>query len=448
MGLFKTIKNIGRGVIPTSIFKALQPLYHGMNALIATVYYARPSEKMIIVGVTGTAGKSTTINALAHILNRTGHKTGFITTTNYNNGRAEVLNKHGVSMPGGWLLQQQLREIANNGCRYAIVECTSEGLAQNRHLGINFDMALLTNLTPAHLETHGGFENYRAAKARLFIALNASNKKKLFEQKIIGVNLDDDNADYFLQFKSEKKFGITFSDQQSNDYSTDQTYSATLVTSEPQVCFSMGDIQFNNALIGKFNAYNLALAVAAANVLGTGLNQSAEALKSFIGVPGRMEKIANTRGITIIVDFACEPQPMISCLASVSKLPHNKLIHVFGSTGGARDISKRFSFGQSSARVADTMIITNDDVYESNPTEIADQIKQGAERLPAAEHHVQKIITTLDRRQAIREALQLAQEGDIVLVTGKGSEQFLSLPGNKRIEWDDRTVVQEELTRL
>src|SRR5207237_10422960 len=134
----------------------------------AAAYFGYPSRKLKIIGITGSAGKSTTVNALAHILNFNGLRTGVITTTNYFDVRTDYINYHGLSMPGGWLLQKQLREKGNNGCSYAVIECTSEGLAQNRHLGIKFSAALITNLAAAHLETHGGFEKYRAAKARLF----------------------------------------------------------------------------------------------------------------------------------------------------------------------------------------------------------------------------------------------------------------------------------------
>jgi UDP-N-acetylmuramoyl-L-alanyl-D-glutamate--2,6-diaminopimelate ligase len=158
-----------------------------------------------------------------------------------------------------------------------------------------------------------------------------------------------------------------------------------------------------------------------------------------------MESIKNNLGATIIVDYGCEPESIKSSLEAAAQMPHGKLIHVFGSTGGHRDISKRFVFGKTSAQYADEIIITNDDVYDSNPEEIAANIEEGIKSFKLRKPSYQII---LDRREAIKKALFIAKAGDLVLLTGKGSEQFLVLPGNKRIEWDEREVVREELTKF
>jgi len=155
------VKKFLKAIIPHSLQAFVRPMYHGLNGYLASFCYGLPSYRMTVIGVTGTGGKSTTVNLLAHILNHAGKKTGFITTTNYSFGVDIRLNKHGLSMPGPWLLQKQLRDMLKNKCEYAIVEATSEGLAQNRHLGIKFDTALFTNLSPAHLDAHGSFENYK-----------------------------------------------------------------------------------------------------------------------------------------------------------------------------------------------------------------------------------------------------------------------------------------------
>ena len=210
MPMLQTLKNIGRAIIPKGLFRALQPAYHGTVSWLSSFYFGHPSKKMVVIGVTGTAGKTTTSNMLAFLLNETGHTTGFITTANYCDGRKTYANKHGLSMPGGFLLQKQLRAMVDNGCTHAVIEATSEGLAQNRHLGIHFDAALFTNLSPAHIDNHGSFENYREAKGQLFMALNGSTKKApSLSEKIIGANLDDLNASYFLHFSATDKFGVS-----------------------------------------------------------------------------------------------------------------------------------------------------------------------------------------------------------------------------------------------
>src|SRR3989344_2011782 len=165
---------------------------------------------MVVVGITGTAGKSTTTAMLSHILNFAGKKCGYVTTVNFFDGDKSYINKHGMSMPGGWLLQNHLKKMADKGCKYAIVECTSEGLEQNRHLGINFDVVVFTNLSPAHLDSHGSFGNYQKSKSKLFADLNFSRKKPFFNQKIIVINCDDSMAGYFFSFPASKKFCSSF----------------------------------------------------------------------------------------------------------------------------------------------------------------------------------------------------------------------------------------------
>jgi UDP-N-acetylmuramoyl-L-alanyl-D-glutamate--2,6-diaminopimelate ligase len=430
--MLKTFKSIVRPLIPKSIFKSLQPLYHGAAATVAAAYFGNPSRKMFVIGVTGTAGKSTTVMMTAQILNYSGRKTGYITTAGSFDGDETQVNSHGLSMPGGWMLQRQLAEMVQNKCQYAIVECTSEGLAQNRHRGINFQMTLFTNLSPAHLDSHGSFENYRAAKGRLF----ANNPP------YIGANLDDPNKNYFLGFNANKKFGVSMrSDTPKPDYTTN--FLADNVQVSDHISFTVNGVEFKLRMFGTFNVTNAMLAIAATNMLGLPLESAAESLANIGTVPGRMETIAAPNGATIIVDYAPEPAAMEASLKAVASLSPEKIIHVFGSTGGHRDVAKRFQFGEISAQAADTIIITNDDVYDSDPREIASNIREGIDRVENKK--VRNVEIILDRKLAIEKALQLANPKDIVLITGKGSEQFLVLPNNERIPWDDRTVVKDIL---
>ena len=208
--------------------------------------------------------------------------------------------------------------------------------------------------------------------------------------------------------------------------------------------FTVENQKFDIKIKGSFNIPNALLAINAAQYLGISLAESARALQSFGTVKGRMESIENSRELTIIIDYAPEPAGMEQALRAAQMIPHKRLIHVFGATGGHRDVSKRFEFGKISAQFADTIIITNDDVYETPPTEIAADIMKGVESL-GEKKKASSVLTVLDRKEALAKALEIAEPKDLIIVTGKGSEQFLVLPGNKRIDWDERTIIEELL---
>jgi UDP-N-acetylmuramoyl-L-alanyl-D-glutamate--2,6-diaminopimelate ligase len=430
------VKNIGRLLIPKSLFRLLQPLYHGALSYIANTVLGSPSNHLYVIGVTGTAGKSTTVTMLAHILNHTGYKTGYITTVESYDGQHKNINKHGLSMQNEWLLAKSLKKFTENDCKYAVIECTSEGLAQNRHSGIKFMAALFTNLSPAHLDAHGSFENYRSAKGKLFSAVMPSG--------IIGTNADDANVEYFLSFPAKIKFGISWREDKSPQIAF-PVLKATNIEVAEFLSFTVENIKFKLQLKGSFNIPNALLAIGLAQHLGISLEESRQALASFGTVPGRMESIANNLGITIIVDYAPEPDALKHSLQASSLINHTKLIHVFGATGGHRDKGKAFLFGQISAQFTDIIIITNDDVYESDQNEIAQNIVNGINQITSSTTKSPKVIIELDRKQALAKALSIASANDLILVTGKGSEQFLVLPGNTRIEWDDRAIIKELL---
>ena len=434
--MFNALRKFIYTIVPSSILKALLPIYHSMLAHLANIYYGTPSNELFVIGVTGTAGKSTTVMMLSHILNSVGKKTGYVTTIGSSDGTDTFMNTQGLSMPGGPTLQKNLHDFFSKGCKYVVIEATSEGLAQNRHLGINFKAALFTNLSPAHLDSHGGFENYRTAKGKLFESLDGGG--------IIGVNTDDPNYQYFLSFNAGKKFGTSTREDRLPQTSVPVIRAINIAVGD-KINFKVENTYFELNLKGSFNISNALLAIGMAQYIGVPLEESSEALRTFGTVPGRMETIPNKKSLTIIVDYAPEPEPLEQSLRTASILEHGKLIHVFGATGGHRDVAKRFEFGKISAKFADTIIITNDDVYDSSQEEIAENIKAGIEQVNLQERKVTDIIVEYDRRLAFKKALDIAESNDLILITGKGSEQFLVLPGDKRINWDDRKVIKELL---
>ena len=454
-------------MVPKSLLKAARPLYHGIIARSASARAGFPSRSMVVVGVTGTAGKSTTVAMLSHILNSAGKsgvkfngkpmKAGFSSTVEYCDGDEQHPNLHGMSMAGGVVLQKYLGDMVHHGCTHAVVECTSEGLAQHRHLGVDFDVAVIGNLTEAHLDSHGSFTAYRSAKGKLFEALAQSTRKEFFPKKIAGVNFDDYHVGYFLKFPADRKFGIAYSareeavaEQHSAHAVNDLFIPQRVETNETGSSFVLGGASFAVPLPGLFNAYNAWMAVATAAELGVDMEVAAVALRSFEGVEGRMQEIPNSLGIHVFVDYAPEPVPFTNALDTLCAGKHGgRLIHVFGATGGHRDVAKRFQFGELSAARADVIIVTNDDVYESDQQKIAADIATGIQKGRVGRPSgVPEVVEVLDRRAGIRAAIQLARPGDTVLITGKGNEKFLVLPGDKRIEWNEPQVVAEILSEV
>ncbi|MFA5124586.1 MAG: UDP-N-acetylmuramoyl-L-alanyl-D-glutamate--2,6-diaminopimelate ligase [Patescibacteria group bacterium] len=429
-------------VIPVSWLNT----YHKCLALLANIIYGRPSEKMIVIGVTGTNGKSSTVSLIAEILEGAGYKVGAASTTLFKIADKEKLNDKKMTMLGRLALQRLLSQMVSAGCQYAVIETSSQGIEQYRHLGIHYDVCVFTNLTPEHIEAHGGFENYKNAKLKLFQHLEDSPVKIIAGRKItkaIIANGDDGYAKEFLNFQVDKKtiFGLADSNQ----------IKAENVSYQPNgVGFTVGDEKFDLKLFGRFNIYNSLAAIAVAQSQGVALAQCRGSLEQVAGVPGRMEFIAVGQPFKVLVDYAPEPESMRQLFATVKDHQlvgtDNKIIHVFGSCGGGRDISRRPILGELSAKNSDVCVITNEDPYDDDPQMIIDQVAEGASKSGKLEG--ENLFRILDRREAIKFALDLAQAGDLVLLTGKGSEQAICVANGRKLKWDERGVVRELLKQL
>jgi len=398
-------------LIKKFIPKFLLNWYHYSLAVLAKWFYNNPSKKMIIIGVTGTSGKSSSCYFISQILNAANIKTGLSTTTLFNDGKKEWLNDKKMTMLGRFQTQKLLRSMLRNKCMVAVVETSSQGIEQYRHIGIDYNFLIFTNLYPEHIEAHGSFENYKLAKGKLFEHLNKSLKNK----KTIIANRDDEHADYFLSFKADKKitYGLNEGDIIWKDYKLN--------------------------LLGEYNKYNILAGVAVAQELKINKEKINQAIANLKPLPGRLEFIANNLDIKIIVDYAFEPQAITKLYQTIKNIKHNKIIHILGSTGGGRDKSRRPELGKLARENADIIIITNEDPYDENPMTIINEVAAGVG---------EKAIKILDRREAIKKALEMAQKNDLVLVTGKGAEQAIIVKNNKKIAWDDRKVIKEELQKV
>ncbi|MBI2356031.1 MAG: UDP-N-acetylmuramyl-tripeptide synthetase [Candidatus Doudnabacteria bacterium] len=430
------LKNIAKKIVG----KKLVSIYHFHLARLAALVYGFPSRKLIVVGVTGTNGKSTTANLLAKILEEAGNKVAVTSTINFKIGEKDKLNDQKMTMPGRFFLQRFLRQAVQAGCQYAIIETSSEGVAQHRHIGIHYDALVFTNLTPEHLEAHGGFENYKAAKLTLFEYLEKLPYKMLNGQqveKVIVANADDPYFPEFVNFKVDRivSFGKN---------SSAQVQGSNLTIEPKGISFEVDNLSFRLQLKGQFDFYNALVAIAAAEAFGVGLDTCKKALEKIPNVPGRMEVI-QSQPFTIVVDYAYEPEEMRQVYETISRWKPDRVIQVLGPSGGGRDKARISILGEMAGKFAAVVFITTDDPYDDDPAVIGRQMFEGASK--SGKQANMNLFLELDRREAIALALKRAQPGDLVLITGKGSDQKMAVKGGY-VPWDDRQVVREQLAKL
>src|SRR3989339_850643 len=433
------ILNIIKKIIPRKIFKSLQPIYHFLFAWFASIVYGRPSEKLIVIGVTGT---TTSIYLIVKMLEGAGYKVGYTTTALFNDGKREWANDKKMTMAGRFFIQKMLRNMLRNKCQYAIVETTSEGVEQFRHRFINYDILVFTGLYPEHIESHGSFENYKKAKGKLFAHLKKCKTKYTDVKKTIIVNGDDEHADYFLNFWSENKISYTQGDKNFGNNVEIVKY-GNIKTDKKGTSFKINDFLINLQILGDFNVVNTMNAICVGMVFNVKKKKMKESLEKINGIAGRFEKIDEGQDFLVVVDYAYEPKAISKLYEVVNILNHKKIIHVLGSCGGGRDVARRPQLGKLAGEKADFVIVTNEDPYDDDPEIIIDQVALGAER--AGKKNNKDLFKILDRRAAIEKAIKLAQKGDIVLITGKGNEQYICIEYGKKIPWDDRMVVRELL---
>ena len=425
------IRNLFKKFIPFFLLS----WYHITLAFLGALIYGFPSKKLKVIGVTGTKGKSTTIELARLILENAGHKVASASSIKFKIDKKEELNKLKMTMPGRFKLQKFLRKAVKAGCKYAILEVTSEGILQHREKFIDFDIAVLTNLSPEHIERHGSFEKYREAKGKLFKQC----------KNIHILNLDDENAEYFFKFPNNQKFCFGI-DSKLADEDRKLVKADNVELFANKVNFKINNTEFNIGLPGKFNIYNSLAAITIARSQGISLEICKEALEEVKGIPGRMETVVENP-FKVIVDYAHTPDSLEKVYQTIlntqHKLPYTKLICVLGSCGGGRDKWKRPKMGEIASRYCDQIILTNEDPYDENPNQILSEIKSG---IPKTKYNI--LNTVLDRKEAIKKALETAKQEDTIIITGKGSEVWMCLANNKKIPWSDKEIVKQEFEKL
>ncbi|MDP3995359.1 MAG: UDP-N-acetylmuramyl-tripeptide synthetase, partial [bacterium] len=332
--------------------KLLLSAYHKTLAILANIMYGFPSRKMIVIGITGTKGKSSTAIMITRILEEAGHTVGATNTVFFKIADKEWPNTKKQGMLGRFQLQKMLRHMVRKKCTHAVIEVTSEGIAQHRHWGIAFDVCVFTNLSPEHIQSHGSYDNYRAAKQVIFKQLHTSYRKTFgdkYIKKIIVANADDPESKSILAYKA------------------DQAIAAK----------DAGDT-LSLKLAGAFMRQNAMLAMATAQALGIPKQTAIQALEKIESIPGRAEIIKTKNNLTIVIDYAHEPRSFAAIHQTGRELAHkNNVISLFGATGGGRDKAKRPEMGSIAAEHADIIILTTDDPYDEKPEDIISDILPG-----------------------------------------------------------------------
>ena len=440
------LKRLLRKIVPKPVFR----LYHWGLSVLAVFLYRNPSKKLTVIGVTGTSGKTTTVEWIGRIIEHCGENVGWATTNSFKVGSQESTNDTKMTMLGRFKLQKMLCQMVKAGCKYAVIETSSQGIEQYRHLGIDYDLVMLTNLWPEHIEAHDGFENYKKAKGKLFAHLGKKKIKKEKNKKISIVNLGCEHADYFLKFKAEERYGFSAGNDARKGVGRLDTLAGVIPIQASKIkttasgsSFQVRDQKFHLGPIGLHNVENALAAISACLAVGLDIKLIADAVARLPVVPGRLEVIDEGQDFTVIVDYAFEPVALTKLFETVNMFDHKRIIHVLGSTGGGRDVSRRPKLGKISAEQADISIVTNEDPYDDDPQEIIDQVAAGA--LEVGSHEGEELYRVLDRGQAIAKAISLASKGDIVLITGKGSEPVMAVKNEKTIPWDDRKEARKAL---
>jgi UDP-N-acetylmuramoyl-L-alanyl-D-glutamate--2,6-diaminopimelate ligase len=413
---------------------------------LAAAFYGNPAQRMTMIGVTGTDGKTTTTNLIFSILHAAGLKAGMVSTVNAVIGEQEMDTGFHVTTPEVVDVQRYLALMLEGGLTHAVLETTSHGLAQHRVDACEFDVAVITNITHEHLDEHGSLENYRNTKARLFQSLETTKPKPQGNQRIAILNKDDDSYP-FLNQVCENLDGV--------QVLTYGLLSDAWVTAREAVYSPKGvsfqthqtgqDWEIGSHLVGAYNISNI-LAAYAATVGGLGIDPHAAqiGIAQLPGIPGRMEQVDLGQDFLAIVDFAHTPNALKQTLETARHMTRGKVIVAFGSAG-LRDRQKRRMMAETAVKLADYSILTAEDPRTESLIDILAEMADGARSNGGVEGSTFWRIP--DRSEAIRVSLSLAKAGDIVLVCGKGHEQSMCF-GKVEYAWDDLVAMRAALSDL
>lgn len=417
-----------KSFLPKRVVDAIRPPYHFLLSFLAALIYRFPSKRIFVIGVTGTKGKSTTVELASAMLKTAGHRVASTSTIRFSIGNKTQENRYKMTMPGRFFIHSFLSEAARSGCTHAVLEMTSEGARQYRHCFVDMDTLIFLNLSPEHIESHGSYENYKKAKLSLARSLERSKKPI----RTIIANADDCESDDFLDVDVDRK--MTFSLEDLNRYTE----------TEEGLSFLYKEEHIVSSLRGRFNASNICAVLRLSESLDIPLSVPKRAVALTDKVEGRVEevRISKEQPFSVYVDYAHTPDSLQKLYDAFKK---ERTVCVLGCAGGGRDSWKRPEMGAVAERYCEHIILTNEDPYDEVPEKIVADIASGIKE--------KKPETVMDRRLAIRtsfkKALELSRgEGRVsVLITGKGTDPYIMGPKGKRTPWSDVRVVIEELRK-
>ena len=396
-------------LLPKRVFVFFQPLYHYLISTVGALVYRFPSKKLIVIGITGTKGKSSTAELVNGILEEAGYTTALLSTIQFKIGKKSIKNKMKMTMPGLFFIQKFLRNAISGGCTHAIIEMTSEGVKQFRHKYIDLDVLIFTNIAPEHIESHGSFEKYINAKLKLRNTLENSSKKKT----AVISNTDDKYGKDFLKVSRSQKIPFSLSD-------------IKYTSSDNGLHIVYKDNHIQSKLEGIFNVMNILAAIKLAEYLGVSVENIKKGIENILLIKGRVEHVNIGQKFDVVVDYAHTPDS----LEKLYKTFQNKdKICVLGNTGGGRDTWKRPEMGRIAEKYCKRIILTNEDPYDEDPMKIISDIKKGIKLEP-------EII--IDRRKAIHKAFVYAKkisknnQNTVVIISGKGTDPYIMEANGKK----------------
>lgn len=448
------IRRIVKKLVPKKTFQKVEPYGHLGEAMVVNAKYGFPARGLKVIGVTGTNGKTTTAFLIHRMLHEAGFKVGLMTTVAYGAGLDIQQNFDHVTTPGPGAILKRIKELREQGIEWLVIEVTSHALAQHRVWGLPFEVAVMTNLTHEHLDYHGTFERYRAAKRKLFKLTN-KNRNGL---RIGVVNADDPSAEVFASaIKNPMSYGLKKGDVRAGKVELTAgglKYQATAGKDEYSIVCH---------LPGSFNVYNSLAAVSVGRALGLNKKQIERGIAALKAVEGRMANVDEGQDFDVIIDYAHTPDSFEILFRDLKPVLKGRLLVMFGSAG-RRDEAKRAVQGELAGKYADEVVVTEEDDRDMDGQEILEQIAAGAKK--AGKKQGKNLFLVHDRDRAIKFIFERAKKGDTVMLLGKGHEKDILRNGPKaaelrhiqqddtdpqrvkKVEWDEAAEARKALKKL